>query len=594
MISVSASSRREILAVLALTIAGAALRFHAFGGLGLTHFDEGVYALSGLWSVHPGGLSALDPTVVPYAPPAFPLLVGIVYLLVGVADVGAILASTLCGIATIPVAAWLGRRTFGAGAGAAAAALSALSMAHIAFSRKALTDAPFVLGWLLALALGSRFLERPGIGRALTMGAAVGLAQNLKYNGWLTGVLVILGALSALFPGFGPRAGLAERVRETRRAIVVGTVGIVMAGVVYFPWFEFVQRHGGYGSLVRHHQSYVGGFGAWPSYWNQQVGQVVALSGGPVVCGFAGAIAMLAAAWVRAGERAKPSGERHLRLVHGALIVGGGFALASIPTLPWWLGLPVVPWLLTEGRPAVRFLGAWWLVLSVMTPLYHPYARLWLPLHAAGWMLVAGLVIEVLDRASSPRSAHEIGKGEATPAVFLRGRGTPLAVAIGLALVHLLVASPRALPFGDLFRPTSALRDVVALVPRTVPAEAAGHGISVLGRRPLAFYLLLQGRIAFGLVGGPDDLARAASGPGWSLIDGLLVDPPTRGRLAKAGVGVEFPERLDPVTLLDVAPEAAFKPSASRTVRLWVVPNDAVRQALEGDPPEARARAEPR
>ena len=37
--------------------------------------------------------------------------------------------------------------------------------------------------------------------------------------------------------------------------------------------------------------------------------------------------------------------------------------------------------------------GCWrWpgLVLSILTPFYHPYARLWLPLQLLGWVLMAG------------------------------------------------------------------------------------------------------------------------------------------------------------------------------------------------------------
>src|SRR5262245_12331845 len=110
------STQRECLAVFAFTMVGAGLRLWGLGDLGLNHFDEGIYALSGLWSIASGQLAGLDPMVIPYAPPGFPFLVGAAYFLLGVADISAILASILCGIATIPGAAWVGRRTFGTGA----------------------------------------------------------------------------------------------------------------------------------------------------------------------------------------------------------------------------------------------------------------------------------------------------------------------------------------------------------------------------------------------------------------------------------------------------------------------------------------------
>jgi dolichyl-phosphate-mannose-protein mannosyltransferase len=69
----------------------------------------------------------------------------------------AIVVSILWGVSTIPVLAWLTRRTFGAGADATGAALAALTLPHIAFSRKALTDAPFLMAWLMAIGLGGQF-----------------------------------------------------------------------------------------------------------------------------------------------------------------------------------------------------------------------------------------------------------------------------------------------------------------------------------------------------------------------------------------------------------------------------------------------------
>ena len=132
-------------------------------GSSLTHFDEGIYAFSGLWIVSKGGVLDLDPAVIAYAPPGFPILVGLSYGVFGVSDYAAIVVATLAGTATIPVVGWLGRRTFGPGAGAAAATFAALAMAHVAFSRKALTDAPFLLAWLVAIGMGGRFLERPGL-----------------------------------------------------------------------------------------------------------------------------------------------------------------------------------------------------------------------------------------------------------------------------------------------------------------------------------------------------------------------------------------------------------------------------------------------
>src|SRR4051794_27679669 len=112
------SQAREWLLIGLLTLVGAVLRFWAFGRITLDHFDEGVYASSGLWIAADDGPLGLDPMIIPYAPGGFPLLIGVSYLVFGVSDHAAILVATVSGVATIPVAGWLGRRTFGPGAGA--------------------------------------------------------------------------------------------------------------------------------------------------------------------------------------------------------------------------------------------------------------------------------------------------------------------------------------------------------------------------------------------------------------------------------------------------------------------------------------------
>src|SRR5262249_35020862 len=160
----------------------------------------------------------------------------------------------------------VGRRTFGSGAGAATAALAGLSLAHVAFSRKALTDAPFLLAWLGALGLGAKFLERPTAGRAVALGLAVGGAPNFKYKGWVAGAVVVLAAVLGV---------VADRESRQRahllRTFGLGTVGALVAGSVYLPWYAFVESHGGYAALVRHHRSYLGGVDTWLPHWRQQL-----------------------------------------------------------------------------------------------------------------------------------------------------------------------------------------------------------------------------------------------------------------------------------------------------------------------------------
>lgn len=559
---------REAFVVLGLTLLAACLRFHAFGREGLTHFDEGVYALSGLWSITPGGLAALDPEVIAYAPPGLPVLIGLAYAILGVSDSAALFVTAACGVLTVPLAAWVARRTFGPGAGAAAAGFTALSLAHVAFSRKALTDAPFLLAWLLALGLGGRFLERPRIGRAIAFGLAVGLAQNLKYNGWVAGAVVIVAAL----------AGLAVE-REARkppavaRTFGLGLIAVLAAALVYLPWYLFVESHGGYAALVKHHRSYMGGAASWLPHWRQQLAQVVALSGGMIGGGAAWATSWIAAGFAVHGLRAfwPPSRWDGARFRLGLLI--GAAALATIPDLAWWVGLAWSGWLLADRRASMRVLGAWWIVLSVMTPFYHPYARLWLPLHASGWIMLAGGVVTF---GPFPGSAL----GEPDPSIIYRkkvlAQGAVALVCLVLATIHWGKATPRALAIADFFEPTDGVRVLaVELVSKSAFTNAPNSSLYVLARRPLVFYLAVQYRLQFKLLADEKGLAAdRLHGDDRALVDGVQIGEGTTegGRwkpIDRRWTRLEvWDARLDPVTRLDVNPEAPYELYPADPVRV--------------------------
>ncbi len=46
-----------------------------------------------------------------------------------------------------------------------------------------------------------------------------------------------------------------------------------------------------------------------------------------------------------------------------------------------------------------------WFVLLLLTPLYHPYARLWLPVAAFGWIVMGGCFAGILDEFWLRRSS---------------------------------------------------------------------------------------------------------------------------------------------------------------------------------------------
>ncbi len=548
--STPSTSLGEWLAVALVTVVGALVRLSPPGRLGLVHFDEGIYALAATWSLNPGGLGNIDPSLIPYAPPGFPILVGTLYAILGPSDVAAIAVSQVAGTATIPVIAWLARRTFGPGAGFASALLVALSGPHIAFSRMALTDVSFLLAWLVAIGAGVRFLERPGAGRGIAMGAAVGLAQEFKYNGWLAGGVVILAAvLGALARPEG------RRPRELVRVFGWGALGALVAALVVLPWFFFVERHGGYSALLDHQRGYLVGWRGWHRSFRAQGDQSVALSGGHLLVVLTWFLASVGA-WVcrRSQGSEGPVTLADRTLVVLAVLTTAGL-LVMVPDAPWWLGLALAPWLLRSDRPATRVLGAWWVAVAAITPFYHPYARLWLPVEAVEWLLLGGALARGFEAVQPYLRRVRNRATEADPS-FARFClawvwGIGVGVLCTMELERLDVA-PK--PLAGLLGPSDGLRRSVGRVVSKLPPDLAA--LRFYGRPSILFYL--GGRLPIQRHADVEKILRSPDGRSWTLIDFASLSP----RAMPSGIEdweiVDFIQtELNNPTRLDVEPDAA-------------------------------------
>jgi hypothetical protein len=533
----------------------------------MLHFDEGIYALAGLWVFSPRGLQDFDAASIAYAPPGFSVLEGIFYLQMGVSDFPPILVSIIAGTLTIPAAAWVARRTFGSGAGAVAAAFAALSGSHVAFSRMALTDASFLLFWLVAIGQGQRFLERPNAPRAVSLGLAVGVVQLFKYNGWISGAIVA--ASAALW--------LIAPLRERRYSAVYATwgwglVAALIAVAVYWPWFRFVEAHGGYGALLAHQRSYLGGFWSWPGHLSVQLAQADALSGGPVwlACGgLAAAFGLLISAGDWAIER------RWLPRVLLEAIAITAFCLWLLPNL---VHLYILLWILVTlttragiATRAMYLLGVGWAVLAALTPFYHPYARLWLPLEAFNWLFLGNLFASI-------RSKCEVaGRGAGRP---WTGAGDQLPY---FALICMLGAAICALGPNwswkgrspGLLDPSDSVRQACRSILSELPREVSD--LEVFARPSVAFYLGLDGRVA---VHRQPDLTRLLQGqdPGsWALLDMAMLrqarsEAPDLNPLLGHWVMVRsIPTLLSMPVLLDIDPSAASGKSINVSASLWLL-----------------------
>jgi hypothetical protein len=371
-----------------------------------------------------------------------------------------------------------------------------------------------------------RFLERPGFVRALALGAAVGIAQNFKYNGWLAGAVLAAAAVAgALFQPDERRRG------PLLRTFGWGLVAALVAALMYAPWYAFVETHGGYADLIRHHRSYMNS--RWRSNLGLQLGQAHALLGGipsGITSGLLGGIALL---WVSGPPQAR------LRECVGAAVVAVFCGFQAY--FAWWVGLGWSPSLLAQSRPGLRVLGAWWFVLALITPLYHPYARLWLPMHALGWLLTAGVISVV--------AVQEYG---ATRAQRERRALVGIALACGVSAgIHLALGPTRTFSWKAVLQPAPSLRDFAfQILPQKIPK---GSTIRLFSRRPLAFYLSLQGAYRLQLEPSCELAWKEEPKGSWGVIDELMPDGHV---LSLLDPDARYFQRLpiDPITILDDAP----------------------------------------
>ncbi len=75
-------------------------------------------------------------------------------------------------------------------------------------------------------------------------------------------------------------AALVQTASPTRQAARTiwatwcwGLLAISVAAAVYWPWFQFVEMHGGYQQLLAHQQGYMNGPSKWVDHWSLQLAQ---------------------------------------------------------------------------------------------------------------------------------------------------------------------------------------------------------------------------------------------------------------------------------------------------------------------------------
>jgi dolichyl-phosphate-mannose-protein mannosyltransferase len=233
-------------------------------------------------------------------------------------------------------------------------------------------------------------------------------------------------------------------------------------------------------------------------------------------------------------------------------------ALCLIPAFSIGLPLAWIPVaILRKKGPSTKsayLLCIGLVTLSVLTPFYHPYARLWLPIEAFGWLLMGGIFVGI-------RSAVEVaGRG----ARWSWGRSSdPLPwFALSCLLAAFLSSKPRPGPQRmPLLAPSDSLRQAAQIILGELPRDV--KDLHAYARPALPFYLALGGDVA--VLRQPDlaHLLAAGNTTSWALLDLALIrqqniSEQDLDRLLTGWTLVrEVSTTLNPPTLLDIDPAAA-------------------------------------
>ena len=249
------------------------------------------------------------------------------------------------------------------------------------------------------------------------------------------------------------------------------------------------------------------------------------------------------------------------------------------PDVTWWVPLAMLPWDLRARRispsAGLILIYAGWLILSVLTPFYHPYARLWLPLHAFECVWLGGIA----GLASTCWTWNR-----AAPRLTWRGWFAFLprmAFALHL-LFYLLPSQPgdnrkpawavRNSTLPGLLVPTDSLKKESIAIAHDFPKDV--KTLRVYARPPASFYLGQTALVALESQASLRELLRPGDGATWALLDTALVrqDENLKAELKRSSpdwiLAGTFRAPPSMPVLLDIDPAAAFDENASAQVEL--------------------------
>lgn len=496
------------------------LRFRGFDTLAVEHFDEGVYA-SNYWFAAQDGFQYPNRHL--YAPPLLPALIEFLFQQAGPSNAAAMLVSLVLGTLTVPLVWWVGRRWFGAIAGMTAAYFCAASDLHILLSRACLTDVMLTFWLILSIWQMWEALAHQRTMAAVAAGITTALAWWTKYNGWLP-LAVSLGGLSLWFLWTRSQGDRSEAAVRGWRWLVATTIAVAL----WVPCVWSLQAEGGYAAVMANHRSYIvgvgGAAGAMLEHLRDEAALQTWVSVGTGACLF---LLMSLAVATRFTWNTR-RGVSTLAFGMVASIAG----LYVLPLALWGLGCQGLfselghssssgrGHLLPAQRPrqlAGCFLAVWLVGLFVLTSMYTPYPRLWLPCSSGGW-LAAGLAVSQV--------IHFTWNQTAMPTARLREGLVVLALVVMAGLLSLVPPSTGIQPRTAMVDLCDRIRNTVFSDLKGRVNERDGYIVYVHGEPALFFQLRLAGS---DLVRPVQNLGFAAPGaPRQALPTYVVIGPHAR------------------------------------------------------------------
>lgn len=472
--SLGATTKREWVFVAIVLAIGIGSRVALPSRMAIEHFDEGVYA-SNFWFGPEVGFQY--PKRRFYAPPLLPSLIewSIIFNQIGSDSSGRvslltpIVPSLLAGCVTLGLVWRMAREWFGARAALATLTIASLSEFHAVYSRAALTEALMLMFFVAAVWTLKRAFSSNSYVCLGFAGLFTGLAWWTKYNGWLP--------LAVGFGGLVVAFTIDQHFRKHAVRLVgfwIGTAAIAFA--VWSPYLRELQSLGGYAGVAENHGQYIVGVSGWAASLSQQYANLSHFDGWATSCSLG--IAMLLAYCVPPMNH----NAKWKRCVQGiGLCAAGawfGTALVMLALSIWFicqnLYRRVFASRLDDSTDdlALYFLAAWIGGLFLVTPLYHPYPRLTLPLLCAIWIGAGAAISRVAELALHQSDNRRASAGWMTGGV--------------VAAILLLPAIPKI-----------AGRGMNAWQPRTGWVPVARRIVAEVGDRAEAAHRDRDGAIVF-------------------------------------------------------------------------------------------------